>query len=206
MSAHYRTRGIVLGTRDSGEADRVFTVFTRDFGKFDVWGISARSIRSKLRSNMKLFACVELEFVQGKSKKTLTDTFSCFPHPLLRKNLGKLRIALRMAETFRALVRGEEQDKTLWVLLEGSFVELDALEDSAPLSLYYFSFFWRLVSALGYRPSAQHAVAGKSSLLRTVSALALYPFRDALRMVSCNLPLQKAELRALTKDTMHALT
>ncbi|MBI2574066.1 MAG: DNA repair protein RecO [Candidatus Wildermuthbacteria bacterium] len=202
MSIRYRTQGIVLAHTDRGEADRVFTVFTRDFGKLALWGISARSIRSKLRGNMETLAHADIEFVQGKAKKTLTDAVAHSSYPSLRKNLKKLRTALRIAETFRQLVRGEEQDEALWNLLSVALHELELLEDDASFSLFYFSFFWRLMSALGYRPS----IFAADPAFRIASVLATLPYREALNAVPHDAKLHATALRKLAKEYISQLT
>lgn len=191
MTVHYRTQGIVLKHTDRGEADRIFTVFTKDFGKLDVWGVSARHIRSKLRGSMEKLAHAEIEFVQGKAKKTLTDARTYFSCASTRKNLKKLNAAFLIAETFRALVRGEERDEALWKLLKGAMARLESLQDETQCSFLYFSFFWRLVSTLGFRPSF-------ASCARCASAFrekAFVSVRDGIALCeTCAKPAQDRNL------------
>ena len=70
---HYRTQGIFLKKEDRGEADQLFTVFAEDFGKLEILGRAIRKITSKLRSASSPFYLSEIEFIQGKTYKTLTD-------------------------------------------------------------------------------------------------------------------------------------
>ncbi|NQU82868.1 MAG: recombination protein O N-terminal domain-containing protein, partial [Parcubacteria group bacterium] len=70
---HYRTRGFFLKNEARGEADEIFTLFTSDFGRIRVLGRAIRKITSKLRSGAGLFYYSEIEFIQGKQYKTLTD-------------------------------------------------------------------------------------------------------------------------------------
>jgi hypothetical protein len=65
MATHYRTQGIILKTQDVGEADRVFTVFTKQFGKLRLRAVSERKITSKLRGGLELFYLSDIEFIQG---------------------------------------------------------------------------------------------------------------------------------------------
>jgi len=74
MFTHYRTEGFILKKIDRGEADRIFTVYTRDFGKLDLLAKAERKIKSKLRGGLELFYLSDIEFIQGKTHKTLTDT------------------------------------------------------------------------------------------------------------------------------------
>ena len=44
MTVHYKTEGFVFKSVDRLEADRVFSVFTVDFGRIEVFGKSIRKI------------------------------------------------------------------------------------------------------------------------------------------------------------------
>lgn len=136
-----------------GESDRVFTVFTKEFGKLDMWAISERKIISKLRGGLETLYCSEIEFVQGRNRKTLTDTFLLSSHRAIRSDLTRMRIALRMLETLDMFLKGEICDPKIWNIVYDSLEVLNA-EDfpSQRYSLVYYYFFWNLVSTLGWRP------------------------------------------------------
>ena len=110
MAVHYRTQGIILRKQDMGEADRVFTVFTKDFGKLKLRAVSERKITSKLRGGLELFYLAEIEFIQGKTHKTITDAFSLCSYPALRSNLGRLRMMARFAEIADDIISVQEPD------------------------------------------------------------------------------------------------
>jgi len=38
MFTHYRTQGIFLKKEDRGEADQLFTIYTKDYGKLEILG------------------------------------------------------------------------------------------------------------------------------------------------------------------------
>lgn len=156
MAVYYRTQGIILGKRDRREADRVFTVFTKDFGKVELHAIAERKITSKLRGGLELFYLSEFEFVQGRAHKTLTDALLGDPYFYMRNDLGKLRIAYRLAEMVEVIVRGEEKDQKIWTLLQDTFCFLNekelTLQDAKFLSYY---FLWNLLSFAGYRPEME---------------------------------------------------
>ena len=107
----------MLEKEDRGEADRVFTVFTKDFGKLRLRAVSERKITSKLRGGLELFYLAEIEFVQGKTQKTVTDAWAIDQHILLRRDVNRLRVMHRLAEIVDDLVKGQEEDQRLWSLL-----------------------------------------------------------------------------------------
>jgi DNA repair protein RecO (recombination protein O) len=153
MFVDYRTQGFILKKIDRGEADQLFTIFTEDFGKLEVLGKAIRKISSKLRSGAEVFYLSEIEFIQAKAHKTLTDAIAVDKFESIRNDLEKLKIAYKIAEVFDNLVRGQEKDENLWGLFEETLQKLN--NHSLPAihcSLLYYYFFWNLLSILGYEP------------------------------------------------------
>jgi len=150
---HYRTQGFVFKKVDSGEADRIFTIFTKDFGKLEILGKGIRKISSKLRSGMEIFYLSDIEFIQGKTHKTLTDAILIEKFNNLRNSLKRLAIAYKISEVFDSLVVGQEPDKRLWKLLIEVFGKLNSLEiENSKLEILYYYFLWNFLSILGFKP------------------------------------------------------
>jgi DNA repair protein RecO (recombination protein O) len=153
MFINYRTQGIILKKKDLGETDQLFTIYTKDFGKIEILGKAIRKISSKLRSGADIFYLSNIEFIQGKTHKTLTDAILIEKFRNLRKSLKRLRIAYKISEVFDNLVKGQEPDQEIWHLLNETFEKLNNLSfDICHLSLLYYYFLWNLLSTLGYRP------------------------------------------------------
>ncbi|MBI2038407.1 MAG: DNA repair protein RecO [Candidatus Nealsonbacteria bacterium] len=151
MFIHYRTEGIIIKKEEKGEADLLFTVFTKDFGKMKILGKSVRKISSKLRPATGIFSFSGIEFIQGKAQKILTDAVLIGKSPELAKDLKKLRIAHKIAEVLDKLIKGQEYDEEIWKLLTKTFQKL-----GSPLIFHYF--FWNLIAILGYQPELYHCV------------------------------------------------
>lgn len=153
MFVHYRSHGFILKKENLGESDQLFTIYTKDFGKLKVLGKAIRKIKSKLRGETDIFYLSEIEFIQGKAYKTLTDTILIEKFKNLRKDLKRLRIINKISEVFDELVRGQEKDENLWELILETFEKLNvsSLPTISCLLIYYY-FFWNLISILGYRP------------------------------------------------------
>lgn len=153
MAIHYRTKGFVLRKNDFWDADRIFTIFTKDFGKLEILGRAIRKIKSKLRGGMRLFSLANIEFIQGKNYKTLTDASLIEDFPDLRKDLKRLRIVYEISEISDDLIQGQERDEKIWNLLRETFQRLNKSSLSVKECwLVYYYFFWNFLSILGYRP------------------------------------------------------
>lgn len=165
MFVHYRTKGFILKKENRGEADQIFTIFTKDFGRLEVLAKSIRKITSKLRSGAEIFYLSEIEFVQGKSFKTLTDAIALEKFEKLKNNLLKLNIAYRISEAFDSLVREEGADEKIWELLKETFKNLNNLQlKNLKLRLIYYYFLWNLLSYCGYQPELYNCILCQKKL------------------------------------------
>lgn len=153
MFVHHRTKAIVLKKVDRREADQLFTLYTEDFGKLTVLGRAIRKISSKLRSGIEIFYLSEIEFIQGKAYKILTDAILIEKFNNIRKDLRKLTIVAKIAEALDNLIQDREPDERVWSLLLGVFKKLNNINfEIKNLKLIYHYFFWNLLSVLGYKP------------------------------------------------------
>ena len=150
---HYRTKGIVLAKRDSGEADRAFILYTQDFGKIEVVGRAIRKITSKLRAGIDVFYFVEIEFIQGKNRKTLTDAIVIDKFLKLRKNPEALASVGKIADVVGYLIPTEKKDEEVWQLLLLAFQKLNNYQLSTiNYQLLSHYFLWNFFHLLGYSP------------------------------------------------------
>lgn len=153
MFVNYRTQGLFLKKEDRGEADQLFTVYTKDFGKLEIVGKAIRKISSKLRSGAEIFYLAEIEFIQAKSHKTLTDATPIDKFKNIRKDLNRLKVAYQVSEALDDLIGGQEPDENIWDLLTEVFKKLNNFQFLADnLSIIYYYFLWNLFVFLGYGP------------------------------------------------------
>jgi DNA repair protein RecO (recombination protein O) len=166
MAVHYRTQGLILEKNDLREADRLFAIYTEDFGKLKVLGKSVRKIKSKLRGGMELFYLSEVEFIQGKTFKTLTDAILIENFKNIRGDLKKLKIAYQIIGVSNQLIKGEERDLKIWELFSDIFNKLNnnwSLRFDYQSLIYYY-FLWNLLSFLGYRPQLYQCIICQGKL------------------------------------------
>ncbi len=162
---HYRTQGIFLRKEGRGEADQLFSIFTKDFGKLEILGRAIRKITSKLRAGTNLFYLSEIEFIQGKTYKTLTDAILIDKFKDLRGDPQRLEIAHKIAEPLNILLGKEERDDKIWQLLLNAFKKLDYSLPTTHYSLIYHYFLWNLFSLLGFKPELHNCPVCRKKLL-----------------------------------------
>jgi len=135
-----------------GEADEVFTLFTENFGRIQVRGRAIRKITSKLRSGAGVFYYSEIEFIQGKKYKTLTDAIL----------IDKFNIDYGIAEAVDKLTPRAEKDDEIWSLLMSVLkLEIKNLE----FKIISNHFVWKLFDILGYGPQLYNCACCEKKLL-----------------------------------------
>ncbi len=156
MFIHYRTWGFVIKKEDRGEADQLFTIYTKDFGKLEILGKAIRKTSSKLRSGAEIFYLSEIEFIQGKAYKTLTDAILIEKFKNIRQDFKKIKIAYKISEILDSFLFGQEPDEKIWRLLTEIFQRLNTRYKAPDIEykIYYY-FLWNFLSILGYRPELQ---------------------------------------------------
>ena len=191
MFTHYRTQGFVLKKVDQGDDSQLFTIYTKDFGKLEVLGKAIRKIKSKLKSGVNLFSLSEIEFIQGKVYKTLTDAILIKKSQNLKGDFKKLKITYKFSDIFDNLVKESERDKKLWHLLNEFFEKLNSYKLPARIAtparsdaassgersvaggpvtshqLIYYYFTWNLLSVLGYSPELYNCTLCQKKLSPT---------------------------------------
>lgn len=121
----YKTEGIILKSAERGEADRLFTIYTREYGKIQARARSVRKQESKLKGFLEPLTHSIFALAKSRTIDIITDieSINIFPH--LRANLESLNKACYVATLADKLIVGPEPDEALWGLLLNSLVELD---------------------------------------------------------------------------------
>jgi DNA repair protein RecO (recombination protein O) len=192
MFTHYRTQGLILEKTDQGETDRIFTVFTKDFGKLDLLAKAERKTASKLKGALENFYLSEVEFIQGKAYKTLTDAILIDDFKNLRKDLKKLQITHKISELFDNLIKGEEPDSQIWQLLTETFNTLNTCNLKPKIySLIYYYFLWNFLSILGYQPEFYQCSVCQGKI--TPESIFFSPQEGGLICARCTISVKSAK-------------
>ena len=145
--AKYTTEALVLGSREYGEADCVFALFTRDFGLVNARASAVRSERSKMRYALQKYSLTEISLVKGmKGYRAAGGVTITSTH---RANPKALSAFARIAELVIRLVHGEEKNDYLFdTLIEAHRALLEDPSDSiATIEIVSVA---RVLYALGY--------------------------------------------------------
>jgi DNA repair protein RecO (recombination protein O) len=156
MTNHRNTIGFVFKKEDRSEADRIFSIFTDDFGSLKIFAKAIRKITSKLKSGIDIFSVSEIEFIQGKNKKTLTDAVFIKRFDNIAISPKRFKIASQVTKVLDDFLREQEPDKNIFNLLIDVFDKLNGvyLKEKDCILVYYY-FFWNFCFIIGFRPELQ---------------------------------------------------
>ncbi|MBI1957416.1 MAG: DNA repair protein RecO, partial [Candidatus Niyogibacteria bacterium] len=137
--------GIILAASDTGEADRMYTIYTKDHGKLSIFAKGVRLEKSKLRYHLRSFAHIRLSFVEGKNILRLTDAEELVPPP---SSENAWHAAKKISLFANRLIAGQERDAALWEVIDSTFRLLDSGRPVLPA--WEQEFKARLLHRLGY--------------------------------------------------------
>ena len=122
MYQKYFTEALVLSHRERGEADRVFTLYTRDFGLLRARASGVRNGASKMRHGLQTFSRVNAALVKGRRGWRMAG----ISH--IRGTQGSdqkgVRAFARLSALIERLVGGEEEHTYLFSVLSEAHASL----------------------------------------------------------------------------------
>jgi DNA repair protein RecO (recombination protein O) len=144
------TDAIVLRARPLGEADRVYTLLTRERGKVDAVAKGARRPRSSMAGRLEPLAEVRVALHKGRSLDVITEvrTIKSYWSGLVRPDA--LATASLFAETVDMFCEPDLALPEIYALLAGAIGAVAASDSPAELVP---RFQLRLLNALGLAPA-----------------------------------------------------
>src|ERR1700722_4601390 len=89
--------GIVLSRTDFGEADRILTMLSPDFGKLRLIAKGVRRERSKLAGGIELFSVSNITFIKGKRDiDTLISTRLIQHYRNIVTDIGRVQLGYKL--------------------------------------------------------------------------------------------------------------
>lgn len=150
MYEKYTTDALVLRSDGLGEYDRLFTLYTRDFGLVHARASAARKMESKMRSALPLFAPASASLVRGTRGWRVTGARAVGYAEL--PPAGAHTYA-RITQLLMRLVRGEEQHAYLFDILKSARDACVEKRDGTLASIELLCVA-RMLYALGYLSTA----------------------------------------------------
>lgn len=149
----YKTEGIIIRRLNFGEADRIITIFTKNYGKIKAVAKGIRRIKSRRASSLELFNHSVIFLRQGRNLDLISEAQlkGSFAH--LKKNLHKVALAFKICEIVDQLTREGQTQKEVFHLL-GSYLSRLNRQDRVGVETEQMTknFEVNLLQILGFLP------------------------------------------------------
>ena len=156
MSLYNKTEAIVLRQHDFGEADKVVTLYTKDFGKLKAVAKGVRRIKSRFGSSMELFSQNQLMLYMQRKKDLCIVTGSNIirTHKELRENFDSFVTGSCVAELVDKLTEPEEPNRYLFSLILDIFRQIPKQDRDIIIVIFVTKF----LANLGYKLNLEKCV------------------------------------------------
>ena len=144
--------GIVLKRINYGEADRIITILTKDFGKVTLLAKGVRRPKSKKRGHLEIFSYIKFSASNTDKLGMLYEVELQDSFPKIRKSLKKMSVAYYMCETINRVVLEREGDKELF---DFCFKSIKSLENLKLLGSARLDFVRTLLGIAGFWPKGK---------------------------------------------------
>ncbi len=145
----FRGEAIVLRRSDFGEADRLLTLFSRDYGKIRAIAKGARKPQSRKTGHVELFMRSRFLFAEGRDLHIITQVELVDAYPQLRDDLLRTTFASYACELLDRFTTEDDRHVDMFELLSEA---LGWFASTADLMLAARTYELRLLGMAGYRP------------------------------------------------------
>ncbi len=154
------TTAIILSRIDYGEADRILTVLTPDYGKLHLLAKGVRRIKSKLAGGIELFSVSAITYIQGRSELgTLISARLNKHYSHIVKDLDRTMLGYELIKLLNKITE-DQAEPVYFELLQQTF---EALDDAAiSLALIRCWFQAQLLQLGGHAPNLHTDMANES--------------------------------------------
>jgi recombinational DNA repair protein (RecF pathway) len=126
---NFRTEGIVIKRKNYGEADRILTVLTRDYGKLSVKASGVRKITSRRSSHIELLNYVSLGLYKGNTFPVLTEAKMIEDFSPIKTDFAKVGLAYHLCELIDGLCPDNQENSKVFFLLRNFLTQLSQTDE-----------------------------------------------------------------------------
>jgi DNA repair protein RecO (recombination protein O) len=172
MSQTYNTIGLVLKRKDYQETDRLFCLYTKDFGKMDILAKGTKKISSKLNAYLEPLYLIKVMIAKGKVFDKLANCDLIKSYQNLRQDIFGFYLLNYLAEATDGLIVGQtlQNDKFELLVQTLDILDLELVKKSASQGQLLFLanlYFLKLLNLLGYQPEIKRCLICHKGILLT---------------------------------------
>lgn len=157
----FRTDGLILHRTDFGEADRLLTVFTPNFGRLRLLAKGARKPTSRKAGHVEPFTYVHLQVARGRNLDIVSQVETLETFRVLREDLERTSQAYYLAELINRFIEEGDENRPLFDLALSTLARICEARDRM-LTLRFFEL--RCLGLVGYQPQLHFCVECQTQL------------------------------------------
>lgn len=143
----YSSEGILIAKRSHSEADKIFVILAKKYGKIRLLAKGVKKLKSRKRGHLEVFSQVRFSAVNLPGMDLVTEVELINDFPTVRSNLSKMTLGFYFCEVVNKITReGEKHDDIYQLMLE----HFNELENTKRLKLLRLKFIFNLLVLLGY--------------------------------------------------------
>lgn len=157
--AQYQAEAILVAARDWGEADKLVTLFTREYGKIIAFANGARRPKSPLAGAMQLFTHLDIRFATGKNYDSVKqgEIKHSFRH--VQEDFSCMAYGTFIVELVAELCPERHAEPQVFDLL----LEVLTILSLRNPRIVALAWAWQLLFIMGYYPDFEHcALCGRA--------------------------------------------
>lgn len=151
---NFKTEGIIIKRRNSGEADRVITILTGSKGKIQAKAVGVRRISSRRSSHIEQLNFSTLSFYQGRAFPLLLEAQTIDSFPLIKCDLEKIGIAYYICELVDKMCPENQENPYIFPILLQTLRNLSSQMDKKKVA---HVFEQSMLMQLGYYPKQAYS-------------------------------------------------
>lgn len=173
----YHTHGFILSSRNSGEANKILSIYTREMGLVRAVCQGIRLSKSKLRFALQDLSYAKVDLVRGKEVWRVTSATTITSFPYARSDTSSLLLISRISKLLERVCTGEEESVDIFDdLIQALYLLDDSAMTVSTREALELHLVLRIMNSLGY--------IGDSTLLS----------------VYLSTPFDKVEVQSLLKE------
>ena len=185
---YLRTEGVILKHRNFGEADRILTIYTRDYGKIVALAKGVRRPRSRKAGHVELGSWCKIFVARGKNIDLLTEVEIKRAFGIDNFTEEKTNKVYHLLELVENLTPERQKNPKVFLLLVHFLKKLDHEDFDFVSSVFKI----KLLSILGFFSSSQ---LSESQTKQVIQILEEEEFEDSKSKIRLS---QQAHLKLLT--------
>jgi DNA repair protein RecO (recombination protein O) len=158
--------GVIISKKEVGEADRLYTIYTKEKGIIKAKAVGVRKPRARLAGSLENFLLADISVVKKSGVGRITASIVENNFSRIRGNIDAITSVFQAMKIFEKLLALEEKDEKIFSLLIDYLqsMEKEALKEEGNFEVISHAFIFKLLEILGYKIEASRCVMCRSRL------------------------------------------